>query len=447
MKKLTFWGLSVFALSLFACKSEENENLDLSLNNALSSASDGKGITSFQLPFDYEYEKIPQDPKNPITFAKIQLGKLLFHETALGGSPKHVSGKFCYSCASCHHVEGGFGAGLAQGIGDGGEGFGKFGEGRKPSGMYALTNIDVQPLRTPSALNSAFQTNLLWNGQFGATGVNVGTQSAWTAGTPKEKNNLGFEGVETQAIAGQDVHRLLVDTAYLRSRPEYYLLFSQAFGNLPDNQRISSVTVGLAIAAYERQLLANKAPFQEWLRGKTSAMSDEEKRGAILFFTKGNCGKCHNGPALNSMTFHAYGMGDLKTGQYGAVNVGTEVADHKGRGGFTGKAEDMYKFKVPQLYNLKDARFYGHGATFTSIEEVVRYKNRGIKENVKVADNQLSSDFKPLGLSEEEVRQIALFIENSLYDANLKRYKPYGLPSGFCFPNNDPKSRVDRGCD
>lgn len=446
MKKLAIVGWSVLALSFTACKSDEQENLDQTLNHALTDASAGKGIASFQLPFDYEYEKIPQDPKNAITYAKVQLGKLLFHETVLGGSPKHPSGRFCYSCASCHHVEGGFGAGIAQGIGDGGEGFGKFGEGRKPSNMYSVIDIDVQPLRTPSALNSAFQTNMLWNGQFGATGVNVGTQSAWTAGTPKEKNHLGFQGVETQAIAGQGVHRLTVDTAYLRSRSQYYLLFSEAFADLPENQRITPITVGMAIAAYERQLLANKAPFQEWLRGKTSAMSEDEKRGAILFFTKGNCAKCHNGPALNSMTFHAYGMGDLTSGQYGVINVGTEVADHKGRGGFTGKAEDMFKFKVPQLYNLRDARFFGHGASFTSIEAVVRYKNSGIKENAKVADNQLSSEFKPLGLSDDEVRQIALFMDKSLYDPNLKRYKPYTLPSGFCFPNNDPQSRVDRGC-
>lgn len=446
MKKLFFLGLSVATLSFTACKSDTTENLDETLNSTLTNASQGKGVASFQLPFDYEYEKIPQDPKNSITYAKIQLGKLLFHETALGGSPKHQSGKFCYSCASCHHVEGGFGAGIAQGIGDGGEGFGKLGEGRKPSDRYLGTDIDVQPLRTPSALNSAFQINMLWNGQFGATGVNVGTETAWTAGTPKEKNKLGFQGVETQAIAGQGVHRLTVDTAYLRSRPEYYLLFSQAYGDLPDQERITPITVGMAIAAYERQLLANKAPFQEWLRGKTSAMSDDEKRGAVLFFTKGNCGKCHNGPALNSMTFHAYGMGDLKTGQYGAINVGAEAADHKGRGGFTGKAEDMYKFKVPQLYNLKDANFYGHGSTFTTLESVVRYKNKGVKENAKVADNQLSTEFKPLGLSDEEVRQLTVFIEKSLYDPNLKRYKPISLPSGFCFPNNDPRSRVDRGC-
>lgn len=50
---------------------------------------------------------------------------------------------------------------------------------------------------------------MLWNGQFGATGPNVGTESEWTIGTPKEVNTLGFEGIESQA--GLDVHRLEID--------------------------------------------------------------------------------------------------------------------------------------------------------------------------------------------------------------------------------------------
>ncbi|MFB0908315.1 MAG: cytochrome-c peroxidase, partial [Spirosomataceae bacterium] len=117
----------------------------------------------------------------------------------------------------------------------------------------------------------------------------------------------------------------------------------------------------------------------------------------------------------------------------------------KGRAEFTGKSSDMYKYKVPQLYNLKDSPFYGHGASFTSVREVVAYKNKGIKQNPKVANTQLSGDFKPLGLNETEMDAITDFLENALRDPNLERYVPKRLPSGLAFPNNDAQSRTDLG--
>jgi cytochrome c peroxidase len=141
-------------------------------------------------------------------------------------------------------------------------------------------------------------------------------------------------------------------------------------------------------------------------------------------------------------------MEDLKNGSIGKniiSNVNPNDGAHKGRGGFTKKAEDMYKFKVPQLYNLKDSPFYGHGASFSSIREVVEYKNNGIKENMNVADEQLSPEFKPLNLSEEEISQITIFLENALRDPELHRYVPKSLPSGLGFPNNDQQSRIDLG--
>ena len=78
--------------------------------------------------------------------------------------------------------------------------------------------------------------------------------------------------------------------------------------------------------------------------------------------------------------------------------------------------------------------------------KVVEYKNKGVKENSNVADNQLDEAFKPLGLSEQEVDDIAAFIEGALRDPDLMRYQPASVHSGNCFPNNDPQSRADLGC-
>ena len=63
-----------------------------------------------------------------------------------------------------------------------------------------------------------------------------------------------------------------------------------------------------------------------------------------------------------------------------------------------------------------------------------------------VPDSQLSPEFKPLNLTEEEIDDITAFLETGLRDPNLVRYVPESILSGQCFPNNDPLSRMDLGC-
>lgn len=293
-------------------------------------------------------------------------------------------------------------------------------------------------------MNGAYQTNLLWNGQFGATGVNVGTEASWTADTPKETNHLGFEGLEIQAIAGLGVHRMELDETFLENN-NYKALFDVAFPDVDPSERYDKVQAGLAIAAYERTILSNQSPFQEWLKGDVTAMSNEEKRGAILFFGKADCGSCHTGPALNKMEFHALGMADMYDCPEETFQAGEEVSAHLGRGDFTGKEEDNYKFKIPQLYNLSDSPFFGHGSSFRTIKAVVDYKNKAISENPNVPADKLA-DFQPLDLTAEEVEDITAFLQSGLYDPNLKRYQPESVLSGNCFPNNDAISRQDLGC-
>jgi cytochrome c peroxidase len=422
---------------------EPNE-LDVALEDALVSASNGQGLEFYKFPTSLN--EIPQDPNNPLTAAKVELGKLLYHETGMAVHPKHPESQFTYSCSSCHHAPGGFQACVPQGISDGGLGFGLYGEGRYPNPNYPIGDLDVQSLRTPSVLNIAYQTNILWNGQFGATHLNVGTEAGWAVGTPKVWNNLGFEGTETQAIAGIDVHRLDM-TESLFNSSDYKNLYYAAFGNIGDDTLMSNVYTGLAIAAYERTVLAHEAPFQKWLNGDKNALSEKEKRGAVAFFTKGECYKCHNGPALNSMGFYALGMPNLESNIPGVYLTATDEVANRGRGGFTNNPADNYKFKVPQLYNLVQSKFYGHGATFRSVEEVIEYKNAAQPENQDVPQSQLAEEFHPLNLTNKEIEDISAFIEYGLYDRNLERYVPQSLPSGFCFPNNDYRSAQQMGCE
>ncbi|NNM15661.1 MAG: cytochrome-c peroxidase, partial [Bacteroidia bacterium] len=208
--------LATFIVVLSSCKKDDDNSsaLDSMLVDALETASGGAGTDFFKLPQSHDFASIPQDPNNPLTAAKVTLGQLLFHETALGTNPKHAVSTGTYSCASCHFAGGGFQANRQQGISDGGIGFGINGEARTAHPSLPVVDCDVQPIRTPSAMNGAYQKNMLWNGQFGATGKNAGTQAQWTAGTPIENNFLGYEGLEIQAIAGLSVHRMMIDSAF-----------------------------------------------------------------------------------------------------------------------------------------------------------------------------------------------------------------------------------------
>lgn len=433
---------------LFGGGGDDDPELDEQLETVLNDAAQdvhNSNMAAFNMPLSDDFAAIPQDPNNPITEVKVILGQRLYHETGLLTDNVLPQGAGTASCASCHNADAGFQAGRIQGVGEGGLGFGQRGEGRINDPAYQIDQLDVQPIRTPTAMNGAYQIVNLWNGQFGATGPNTGTESQWAEGTPIFTNFLGFEGLETQAIAGLSVHRMgSVEESVVATNEVYTKLFDQAFPGEMDP--INRENAGLAIAAYERTLLSNQAPFQRWLDGDLTAMTDAEKRGAVLFFGKARCVDCHNGPALSSMTFYALGMDNLDgPGVYGDGPAAAEGAN-LGRASFTGNAADEYKFKTPQLYNLTDSPFYGHGGNFRSVREVVEYKNVAIAQNSAVPASQLAAEFQPLDLSEDEITDLTTFIESGLYDGNLQRYVPGSLPTGNCLVVADTQSRSELGC-
>jgi len=415
--------------------------LDMQITTLLLDEAPGKGANAFILPESENLLAIPQDPKNPLTPEKVALGKLLYHDCCFGLNGRTPALAQTYSCASCHFAAAGFAAGRVQGLSDGGSGFGLAGEKRVPNPTIAVSDVDSQPVRTPTIVNCAYQIVQLWNGQFGATGPNVGTQAGWTAGTPKVKNFLGYEGVETQAIGGQIAHRLRIDATTVAANG-YTAMFDAAYPSVPVATRYSDENAGLAIAAYERTVLANRSPWQMYLKGNLKALTDSQKAGAVLFFGKANCVACHTGPALNTMSFEGIGLNDMYQAP-GSINATSSNPENLGRGGFTGVASDNYKFKVPTLYNKGQSPFLGHGASLHSIFEMVNYMNAGIAQNKNVPPSQLSPKFVPLGLSTTEVSQLTDFLQNSLSDPYLSRYQPGSVSSGSAIPVNDRQSRID----
>ena len=416
----------------------------------LDATSPSGSYEVYILPASDDFDNIPQDPSNEITAAKVALGKLIYHETGITeGDIAPSEGTF--SCATCHSAQNGFKSGIRQGIGEGGIGFD---HRRVIEGQEDV--VDVQPVTSPTVLNTAYQEVMLWNGQFGneiggVVNVGIDPDRHFTEGTPKEANLRNLSGLETQAVAGLGVHRMgASEGSLLRTNETYRQMFEDAFGVAEPDDMIEAAA--LSIAAFERTVLANQAPFQEYLRGDETAMSEAEVAGANVFFGKGNCYACHNGTALSSPVgsmgdevFMTVGFHDLDIWEdtIGEVNEATK----HGRGGFTGDDLDRFKFKVPPLYNLIDTEVFGHGASFTSVEEVVRYKVAAIPQHPQVEITDLDYRFTPVDLTEEEITNLIEFLEKSLHDADLMRYVPESLPSGNCPINNDEESRQELGCD
>jgi len=405
--------------------------LDLQLESVLRfAASDGKGLDYFILPDAGDLKSIPSDTNNPLTPQKVKLGQLLFHETALTINPINPKHWQQASCASCHLAKAGFRSDLQQALGVGGFGVG---DSRHRDEAASLPEIDKPDILAPSVLNSAYQSVQPWNGRFGSHGLNLKEKTIRLL----DVNRFDLDGLETLAISALTTHRM--GTSAISTIPEYQKLFEMAF---PEHPYVGSGVedlkyAGLAMAAYMRTLLPSQAPFQRWLKGEKSAMTKQEKQGAIKFFTS-SCVQCHTGPNLAKDGFYAVGFQDHPE-DFTGLNLG--------RGTITKNPKDDFKFKSPQLYNLADNHHYGHGGSFHNVREVVEYFNNGQPQNLaSLYSKNISVWFKPLDFTSADIENLTLFLEKSLRDPDLSRYVPKKIPSNLCFPNNDPESRLQLGC-
>lgn len=438
--------------------SSDTTALQSELQTLLISQSAGQGLHAFALPSESDLALIPQDQNNALTREKVELGKFIFHDTgfALNGVSSDPG---TWSCSACHNAVAGFKAGIPQGIGEGGVGYALDGSHRQLALGFDAAALDgddnkpdLQPIAPPATLNVAYQEVVLWNGELGNSGTinsHVPKDQLATEGLPREANERGFAGPETQAIAGIQLHRLQMEgQTPLTTNDEYRALWQAAY---PSGSNDPREDAGKAIAAYVRTILTNQAPFQQWLRGDTHALNKTELQGAILFFGDAGCSSCHQGPALSSVEnaqehqmFSAVGFADFDTS---LNNIHGEVPASVGlgRGGFTLDEADNYKFKVPQLYNLADSNVLGHGASFSSIREVIKYKNEALPQNENATSN-LDQRFVPLGLSIQDISQLTAFLTTALHDPNLQRYEPEYVPSGACITVDAQDGLADYRC-
>ncbi|MBT8218409.1 MAG: hypothetical protein KJP00_01200 [Bacteroidia bacterium] len=433
--------IGVLVSFVLSCTSDfAISSLDVQLHEAIKRNSPTQDLDYFIMPQSDDYASLPnQDPHNPITKEKVDLGQLLFFETGLAQDAFRAVCLETYSCSTCHIPSKGFLPGRMQGIADGAFGFGDQGSHRSVVAGYDETELDAQGNRPLTVMNVTYVTNTLWGGVFGANDRNIGTEHAWTG--LAEVNHTGFAGLEAQNIEGFHLHRLAINDRVLYDFG-YSELFDNAFPDVAEVERYTPETASFAMGSFLRTILTNDAPFQDYLSGDETAITESQKKGAVLFFGKAGCATCHNSPSFSAMNFYTLGTRDMY--ESGGLNTSADDPRIHGRGGFTGEENDMFKFKVPQLYNLKDYVTFFHGSSKMTIEEVIDFKLAAKSENPKVSDDQVA--LIPRSLTPEEKANLIDFLTNALHDPNMNRYLPDSVLSGYCFPNNDAQSKSDIGC-
>jgi cytochrome c peroxidase len=226
-------------------------------------------------------------------------------------------------------------------------------------------------------------------------------------------------------------------------------LIRPAFGDgLADAAEASfSLIWGEAIQAYEATLIPDQTPFDRYLTGTTSALTNQQQRGLNVFQGKGNCTKCHAGSALSDATvsfFQGNGAINRDGGDQGFHNLGVRpTSEDLGRASLgpasapfsvSGAAADRGAFKTPGLRNVKLTAPYFHNGGKATLADVVAFYARG----GDFANPERASDLAPRSLSSDDQASLVDFLTNGLTDCRVELQRaPFDHP-GLPLPNGNP---------
>ncbi len=298
----------------------------------------------------YEEMVVPAD--NPLTEAKVALGKQLYYDERLSGDGNR-------SCYGCHLKEHGLTDGRAT----------------------ALGAFDKQLTRAaPTMWNVGYYDALYWDGRSGALEKQV--QGAWSGG------NMGASGNDG-APSMDDI------CAKLNEIPGYADQFEAVFGGpaTPDN-------VSLAVASFMRTIVTTteNSRFIEYMAGNEAALNEQELRGWTIFSEKAKCTNCHDGRLLADKQYHNVGIGmDAESPDVGRAKV-------------SGAEEDTGAFKTPSLFDISKSAPYFHDGSVATLEEAVDLMLDGGRENEWLDEKNLA-DAKNANLSDTEKEDLMAFLK------------------------------------
>tara|TARA_R110002049_G_scaffold273592_3_gene451423 strand:+ start:2357 stop:4363 length:2007 start_codon:yes stop_codon:yes gene_type:complete len=325
--------------------------------------------------------QVPVPEDNPVTEAKIKLGKKLFFD-------RRLSLNNTISCAICHVPEQGF------------------------TNHELLTAIGFEgrsvKRNAPTIYNTAYLTKLFHDGR-----ETTLEQQAWQPMLAhNEMANPSF-GVVIEK---------------LRQLEDYKGLFEEAF----DGQQASLETIPKAIATYERTLNSANSSFDRWHYAKEqNTMTESAIRGFNLFSGKANCISCHTVTSKHALFtdngLHNTGIGwdrsmrkdpetqrvQVAPGRYLDVkksiinSVGNQPEGDLGNYEVTQNPDDRWKYRTPSLRNVALTAPYMHDGSMSSLEEVVTFYNHG-----GIPNETQSPLINPLNLTRVEMDDLVAFLHS-----------------------------------
>lgn len=295
---------------------------------------------------------IPFPADNRFSKPRELLGRTLFFDPRLSGSKT-------ISCATCHNPGFAWGDALPKAVGQG-----------------------MKPLqrRTPTLLNSAWADLLYWDGR---------------------ANSLEEQALGPIAAPLEMDSRLDELAATLGGLVEYRALFARAYPGEP----IGPAVVARALATYERTIVSGSAPFDEWISGCGSAISESAKRGFDLFNSKAVCQKCHSGWNFTDNGFHDIGLDDADSGR--GAELPLESMQHA--------------FKTPTLRNADRRGPFMHNGSAATLEEVIDLYDRG----GLAKRPSLAPEIVPLHLTAQEKADLIAFLHTLTSDDKAVQIPSY----------------------
>jgi cytochrome c peroxidase len=289
----------------------------------------------FQLPHGFPSPRIPAD--NPLTSAKVELGRYLFYDTRLSANDTQA-------CATCHQQARAFTDGRAHAVGSTGQ---------------------VHPRGSMSLVNVAFASALTW------ANPNLHRLED-QALIPM----FGVNPIELGMTAPGDAL-----TARLKALPIYARLFADAFPADPTPVTVEHVTQ--ALASFERTIISARSPYDRYhFERDDDAISADAKRGEVLFFSQPlSCSRCHSGFNFSgavetegggprSPEFHNTGLYNLSSAlSYPPPNTGTYDVTHD--------PGDVGKLKAPTLRNIAITAPYMHDGSIETLAAVLDHYAAG----------------------------------------------------------------------
>ncbi len=331
-------GLFFSILLIAACGQDDKKTEKPADQTPAESGQAEAEDTSFYVPVPAMVHPVD----NPWSQEKEDLGKLLYFDPRLSGDNS-------ISCATCHHPDKGWGDGLPRAIGFGGEELGR---------------------HSPTVINSGYFELQFWDGRAPSL----------------EEQAKG--PIQAAGEMNQKVDELIQE---LNDLPEYVERFGKIFGE----SGVTFDNIAKAIATFERSVVSKNSAYDKYIAGDKEAMSASAVNGMDLFFGKGKCALCHNGPVFTDSGFHNIGVqqhGPLKE-DLGRFNVSKDPAD-KGA------------FKTPGLRSVSQTAPYMHDGSAATLKDVVDFYDRG----GDIAENQ-SGLITPLGLSDQEALDLVEFLK------------------------------------